>query len=310
MRNVILCDIDGTIADLSHRLHFIKNGNKDWDNFFNSCDKDVPILPVVDLIQNFNYDTVFVTGRPEKLRQKTYEWLYKKTGIPVYSDSLYMRKDGDHRPDAVVKAEILEEIMKTGNNILFVIDDRPSVISMWREKGLFVFQVGSHWENEEITETRGSLTLMVGPTGAGKSTWLKSEGNLLNYVISPAEIISSDQVREDLFGNFLDQSDNARVFSIVYRLAKARINVGLNATIDATNLRRADRRAAVDFIKPRSVRYIVIDRPLQDKLDTVGWRAQFPGLIEKHHQRFQSGLGYILTGDDIGAKVIDLRKGV
>lgn len=310
MQNVILCDIDGTIADLSHRLHFIKNGNKDWDNFFDACDKDIPILPVIDLIENFNYDTIFVTGRPEKVRQKTYEWLYKKAGIPVYSDSLYMRKDGDYRPDAVVKAEILEEIVKNGNNILFVIDDRPSVISMWREKGLFVFQVGSHWSTEEVLETRGSLTLMVGPTGAGKSTWLRSEENLKNYGISPAEIVSSDQVRQDLFGSFLDQSDNERVFNVVHRLAKARIDVGLNATIDATNLRRSDRRDAIDFTKPSSVRYIVIDRPLQDKLNTAGWRAQFPGLIEKHHWRFQSALGYILNENFIWDELIDLREGV
>lgn len=100
------------------------------------------------------------------------------------------------------------------------------------------------------------------------------------------------------------------IADLSHRLAKSRIDIGLNATINATNLRCSDRRAAIDFTKPNSVRYIVIDRPLQDKLNTAEWRAQFPGLIEKQHQRFQSVLGYILNGDGIGVKVIDLREGV
>ena len=41
----IVCDIDGTIANLSHRLHFIQpeeGGKKDWDSFFAGVSDDEP----------------------------------------------------------------------------------------------------------------------------------------------------------------------------------------------------------------------------------------------------------------------------
>lgn len=33
MKTVIF-DLDGALCDISHRLHHIKNGNKNWDAFF------------------------------------------------------------------------------------------------------------------------------------------------------------------------------------------------------------------------------------------------------------------------------------
>jgi phosphoglycolate phosphatase-like HAD superfamily hydrolase len=42
MKTVIF-DLDGTLADLTHRLHYVKNGNRNWDKFFEECDKDLPI---------------------------------------------------------------------------------------------------------------------------------------------------------------------------------------------------------------------------------------------------------------------------
>ena len=41
--STIICDIDGTLADLHHRLHHIKNGNKNWDAFFAEVKDDLPI---------------------------------------------------------------------------------------------------------------------------------------------------------------------------------------------------------------------------------------------------------------------------
>jgi hypothetical protein len=30
----VIVDIDGTLADLSHRLHHVRNGGHNWDEFF------------------------------------------------------------------------------------------------------------------------------------------------------------------------------------------------------------------------------------------------------------------------------------
>jgi hypothetical protein len=44
-----LFDIDGTIADLSHRLRFIEKKPKDWRRFFEAVSKDTPITHIIEL---------------------------------------------------------------------------------------------------------------------------------------------------------------------------------------------------------------------------------------------------------------------
>jgi hypothetical protein len=57
-----------------------------------------------------------------------------------------MRKDGDHREDNEVKAELLDQITRhyshlVGYTIGGVFEDRQQVVDMYRARGLRVFQV-------------------------------------------------------------------------------------------------------------------------------------------------------------------------
>lgn len=52
-----------------------------------------------------------------------------------------MRDAGDKREDTIVKSEIYDKYLKD-LNIINIYDDRPSVIRMWRAKGLNVVDVG------------------------------------------------------------------------------------------------------------------------------------------------------------------------
>ncbi|MEE1225907.1 MAG: hypothetical protein UHM08_02270, partial [Bacteroidales bacterium] len=93
-------DIDGTLADCSQRLHFIQQEKPDWESFYKDCVNDKPILPVVELTQILKdsyQDLIFVTGRPEKYMEETTEWLCNQ--LETDCIILFMRKDGDHRPD-------------------------------------------------------------------------------------------------------------------------------------------------------------------------------------------------------------------
>lgn len=76
MKTVIV-DIDGTIADCSHRLRHIQSDKKDWDTFFDECDLDIPIPVVIDLVKRlgFHYEILYLTGRKEKTHLKTLLWL-------------------------------------------------------------------------------------------------------------------------------------------------------------------------------------------------------------------------------------------
>jgi predicted secreted acid phosphatase len=136
-----LFDIDGTIADLTHRLHHIEKTPKDWDAFFDSCHKDAPIPHIVELaaLISKHARVIFVSGRSDRCRSETMEWLCKH-GLGQ-SVGLFMRKDGDHRPDNVVKLELLEQIKSRGYEPIMAFDDRNQVVEMWRANGVPCAQV-------------------------------------------------------------------------------------------------------------------------------------------------------------------------
>ena len=139
---IYIFDIDGTLADLSHRLHHIQKTPKDWTGFFADCDRDSPIPEIVSVAQslkNSGFMIVLITGRSSEIRNKTQDWL-RVYGVPWHA--LYMRKAGDHREDSVVKEELLEEVLKFSNGpVVGVFEDRQQVVDMYRSRGLRVFQV-------------------------------------------------------------------------------------------------------------------------------------------------------------------------
>ena len=140
-KKVVIYDLDGTLADIDHRIHFIEGGvRKDWDGFFNEMGNDTLREGVASLITTCYKDhiTIIVTGRPSNYRKKTEKWL-KKYNIPY--KALYMRKAGDFRPDYIVKQEILDRFLPK-DKIEMVVDDRRQVISMWRSNKLPVIDVG------------------------------------------------------------------------------------------------------------------------------------------------------------------------
>lgn len=148
--NTYIVDIDGTLADLSHRLHFIQSEPKDWDSFFKACGGDKPIQDVIDVVRVVGFfghfgksatescRIVYLTGRPESVRFETQTWLANNF-LPT--GELIMRRDGDHRPDTIAKRELMERLIESGERIAGVFEDRPSVCRVWREMGLTVFQM-------------------------------------------------------------------------------------------------------------------------------------------------------------------------
>lgn len=140
---IVVCDIDGTVADLSHRLQYAKGDTKDWKKFFSLLSADTPRTEVYESARKLAEETgaalVFVSARPEDYRTETEQWL-RDNGM-IY-DNLLMRRKGDKRQDTDVKSDIYNRYLKQ-YDIVRVFDDRPSVIRMWREKGLEVEDVGS-----------------------------------------------------------------------------------------------------------------------------------------------------------------------
>lgn len=137
----VICDIDGTVAQIDHRLYHLDKTPKDWAAFYGDIENDIPIAPVIDVIHTLwasRCNIIFCTGRTDDHREKTAEWLRKHVVPPV---NLYMRKSKDFRDDGVVKLELLEQIQKDGFNPRIVFDDRDRVVAMWRSQGLICAQV-------------------------------------------------------------------------------------------------------------------------------------------------------------------------
>jgi predicted kinase len=304
----VIFDIDGTLSDPSHRLHHVTGGAKNWPAFFDEMVDDPvnePIRWLLWAVENNDTKIIITTGRPETHREQTEAWL-ERAGIGCHA--LYMRGAGDYRADNIVKAQILDGILADGFEVVLVVDDRQSVVDMWRERGLTCLQCRPT-EATGVATAKGRLTIMVGPSGAGKTTWLQSE-EAKALGILPNHVISSDAIRGDLCGDFRDQTRNEQVFTALHAIVAARLSHGLPAVVDATNIRRKDRLAIAALAGDSGdVRYILIDRPMDQKRATAGWRAELPiDLLAKHEQIFRSNLRDILDGDRLpNVTVFDKR---
>lgn len=142
----IICDIDNTILDMTHRYPLLKGANTDWEKF---CDrelilKDKPIWDVIDLINVLGgrLPIIFITGRNEGIREVTIEQLDTYIHAPCGKE-LYMRKDDDRgRPDIEVKKELYDKYVAPYYNIVGAFDDKSSVIQLWRSLGITAYHTG------------------------------------------------------------------------------------------------------------------------------------------------------------------------
>lgn len=141
---LIVFDIDGTLANIEHRLGFVRSKPKNW-NAFNAGIPNDKVNPYVAAaffaLRDAGHDILFASGRSEDTREATQSWL-EANGFWEPWSHLYMRKSGDYRSDDIVKREILEQIVCGFNRKPdMVFDDRPRIVRMWRDEGIFVFNV-------------------------------------------------------------------------------------------------------------------------------------------------------------------------
>jgi|JI10StandDraft_1071094.scaffolds.fasta_scaffold460806_2 phosphoglycolate phosphatase-like HAD superfamily hydrolase len=141
MRKIILCDLDGTLANCQHRIRHIMQQPKDWGAFFAECGDDEPIAHIIELVNAIDrdkYEIWITSGRSDQCKQQTVEWL-KKHGVRY--DNLIMRKSGDHTDDGTLKPSWLSDGTIDKSRVAFAIDDRNRVVKSWRDNGVPCLQV-------------------------------------------------------------------------------------------------------------------------------------------------------------------------
>jgi hypothetical protein len=132
------------LADNHHRVHHVKSKPKNWPAYDAAIPDDTAIWPMAETFRALRlagYDIIFVTGRSERSRKDTVEWLDENDLHNSFS-KVYMRPDGDYRSDDIVKCEILDQIIKEyGFKPDIWFDDRPRVVRAIRARGVFVVDV-------------------------------------------------------------------------------------------------------------------------------------------------------------------------
>ena len=139
MKKIVICDIDGTIANNDHRQHYLE-GKKDWEGFFSELINDEPIFPIINkVIEEYNAgkEIVFLTGRPERYRYSTTLWLKEYFNFDL---KILMREDNDRNNKLKVKKEIFEKNFKA-EEIAYIIDNDNDLVSMWSSMGIKTVKV-------------------------------------------------------------------------------------------------------------------------------------------------------------------------
>jgi hypothetical protein len=140
-KNIVIFDLDGTIANNEHRAHHLLKEPKDWDTFFAECPDDSPVDHIIEILKGLkhrSYEIWIVSGRSDQVRAKTEHWLSEKT---ISYSKLIMRRETNHTEDSALKISWLHDGTIPKERIFCVFEDKTSVVNAWRAEGLPCLQV-------------------------------------------------------------------------------------------------------------------------------------------------------------------------
>lgn len=140
--SAIICDLDGTLYDITHRRHHVRvpeGQRKNWPAFMAGIKDDTLQRWCAEILHDLGmtHSRVLCSGRSENERQATVD---KLKSDDIAYDQLFMRLGGDSRRDDIVKEIILDFEILTRYTPYFMIDDRQQVVDMWRKRGYICLQ--------------------------------------------------------------------------------------------------------------------------------------------------------------------------
>ncbi|MEU6990884.1 hypothetical protein ABZ953_09560 [Streptomyces sp. NPDC046465] len=155
-RPLAVFDLDNTLADTAHRQKYLVGKARDWDAFFAAAPRDPPLARGVELAlaSAEECEVVYLTGRPERCRADTEDWLARQ-GLP--GGRVWMRRDGDRRPARRTKLEILRSLARD-REIRVLVDDDELVCDDAERAGFTVVRATWGTESEPLKtaqETEG-----------------------------------------------------------------------------------------------------------------------------------------------------------
>ena len=137
-RAYAVIDIDGVLADVRHRLGHIGKQPRDWDAFFAAAVDDPLLDEGLAVAQRLasDHEVVYLSGRPERCRGDTLDWL-RDNALPP--GRLMLRRSGDRRPASLIKTEALLDLASQAP-VSMLVDDDPVVCAAAEAAGFPVFR--------------------------------------------------------------------------------------------------------------------------------------------------------------------------
>jgi phosphoglycolate phosphatase-like HAD superfamily hydrolase len=125
LKKAVVFDLDSTLCDCSWRIKYAVD--KNWDTFHSGCALDTSItnnILLAKLLQEEGYELLIFTGRTEKYRGDTNQWLSARG---IYSDHIAMRSDYNRAQAKDLKLGFLRSFKKLGYDVQMIFDDDKSV---------------------------------------------------------------------------------------------------------------------------------------------------------------------------------------
>jgi len=154
-RQLAVIDIDGVLADVRHRLHFVLEEPKDWGGFFAAARHDPPLSTGIETVRRLSevFRIVYLSGRPEHCRKDTLDW-FRRFALP--EGELHLRPHGDHRPARLMKVEALDRLSREAP-VAVLVDDDEEVCAAARKAGYDVLPATwMHEAPEELAALRAA----------------------------------------------------------------------------------------------------------------------------------------------------------
>ena len=150
-RLAVIVDVDGTLTEINQKRKEAIEA-KDWDTFHALSEFEPPNVLVLDMVKDFQRQSHFIfliTGRPEKWRKLTQDWL---TENEVPCDALLMRNDDNHEPSYAVKKAYLDALIQSRFKIVCALEDRPQDVQMYRAANVPVVEIINGRPSDEESE--------------------------------------------------------------------------------------------------------------------------------------------------------------
>ncbi|MEY3734526.1 MAG: hypothetical protein RL347_1885 [Actinomycetota bacterium] len=155
-RACAVIDIDGVLADVSHRLHHLQGPRSDWEAFFSGMSDDTVLESGVRAALDAaaaGLEIVYLTGRPERWRSDTIRWLDRHV-LP--SGRLVMRPDDDRRPARAYKVQALRTLSEQVT-VAYLLDDDVAVVQAARAAGFEARLAEGIAGSHELAQAQESL---------------------------------------------------------------------------------------------------------------------------------------------------------